>query len=137
MGGIPGKALQSAHNHGFDARIVNRARRSRPRLIVQPVHAALDKTPAPFAHSCPVQAQSGRHFYVLAAFGAGQHYPGPECERLRRLATRRQRLQLCPLVIAEPQGRKFPDRHQILRRCCQHIPGTATRIYCESNVANL
>jgi hypothetical protein len=74
MRGIPGKALQNAHNHGFVARVLNRARRSRPRLIAQPVHAALHKKPAPFAHS-------GRHFCVLAAF----------CAVLRRV------------VIAEPQ----------------------------------
>ena len=75
MGGIPGKALQSAHNHGFNARVVNRARRSRLWLIVQPVRAALDKKSAAFGHSCPFHAQSDRHFCVLVAFGAGQHNP--------------------------------------------------------------
>lgn len=68
---------------------------------------------------------------------AGQRNPRPECGRLRRLATRRQGPQLGPLVITRRQGRKLPDRHQILRRCCQHIPGAAPRIWRESNVANL
>jgi hypothetical protein len=87
MRGIQGRLSKVP---GFDARVVNRARRSRPWLIVQSVHATLDKTPAPFAYSCPVQAKPGRHFRILAAFGAGQHNPGPKCERLRRPATRRQ-----------------------------------------------
>ncbi|MVT73599.1 hypothetical protein GPL20_11015 [Bradyrhizobium cajani] len=48
----------------------------------------------------------------------------------------RQRLKFGKLIIAQYQGRML-DRHQILHRCYSPISGTATRIYCESTIANL
>ena len=137
MSGVLRATLQRSHDHGFDAGIVNRARRPGARLVMQPGHAPLHKTPPPLAYRRPVQAQLGRHFLVLTAFRAGQHDPGSQSQRLRRLPPHRQRLQFGTLVIAQCQGGKLLDRHRRLRRCSASILGTATRIYCESMIANL
>jgi hypothetical protein len=111
MGGIIGAVLQRPDDHRFNAGIVNRARCPGARLVVQPVHAPLHKTPPPLAYRLPVQAQLGRHFRVLTSFCAGQHDPGSQSQRLRRLPPRRQRLQLGTLLIAQCQGGKLSDRH--------------------------
>jgi hypothetical protein len=52
---------------------------------VQPGHTLPHKTPPPLAYRLPVQAQLGRHFLVLTSFRAGQHNPGSQSQRLRRL----------------------------------------------------
>jgi hypothetical protein len=90
MRGVLGKALQGLHNHGFDAGIVDCARRPGARLVVQPVYSSFNKPPPPLAYRRPVQAQLGRHLCVLAAFCTGQHDPSPQSQRLRRLPAHRQ-----------------------------------------------
>lgn len=92
------------------------------RLLVQPVHAPLHKTPRPLAYRRSVQTQLRCHFLVLTAFRAGQHDPGSLSQRLRRLPPHRQRPQFGTLFIAQCQGSKLLDRHQILRRCCSLHP---------------
>ncbi len=111
MGGALGATLQRRDDHGFDAGIVNRARRPGARLVVQPGHAPLHKTPPPLAYRLPVQAQPGRHFLVLTSLCTGQHNPGSQSQRLRRLPPHRQRLQFGTLLIAQCQGGKLLDRH--------------------------
>ena len=78
MCGVLRKALQRLYDHGFNAGIVNPARRPAARLVMQPVHTPLHKTPPPFTYRRPVQAQLGRHFLILTAFRAGQHDPGSQ-----------------------------------------------------------
>jgi hypothetical protein len=136
MGGVLRATLQRPHDHGFDAGIVNRTWRPGARLVMQTVHAPLHKTPPPLAYRRPVQAQLGRNFLVLTAFCAGQYDPGSQSQRLPSLPPRRQRLQFGTLIIAQCQGGKLLDRHQILRRCCSlhpwHSDANLLRIYdCE------
>jgi hypothetical protein len=116
MCGVLRKALQRLYDHGFNAGIVNPARRPAARLVMQPVHPPLDKTPPPLAHRRPVEAKRGRHLFVLAAFRTGQHDPSPQSQRLRCLPAHRQRLQFGSLIIAQRQGRKSLDRHWKLHR---------------------
>ena len=117
MSGVLRATLQRPHDHGFDAGIVNRARRAGARLVVQPGHALLHKTPPPLAYGLPVQPQLGRHFRVLTTFRTGQHDPGSQSQRLCRLPPHRQRRQFGTLIIAQYQGGKLPERHCRLRRC--------------------
>ena len=109
MGGVLGAVFQRPH--GFDKGIVNGARCPGARLVVQPVHAPLHKTPPPLAHGLPVQLQLGRHLRVLTSCSAGQHNLGSQSQCLRRLPPRRQRLQLGTLLIAQCQGGQLLDRH--------------------------
>jgi hypothetical protein len=90
MCGVLRKALQRLYDHGFNAGIVNPARRPAARLVMQPVHPPLDKTPPPLAHRRPVEAKRGRHLFVLAAFRTGQHDPSPQasaCAVFRRIVS--------------------------------------------------
>lgn len=117
MCGVLWKALKRLHDHGFNAGVINHAWRPGAWLVMQPVHTPLHKTPTPFAYRRPVQPQLGRHFFVLTAFRAGQHDPGSQSQRLRRLPPHRQRCQFGTLIIAQYQGSKLLDRHCRLRRC--------------------
>jgi hypothetical protein len=96
-------ALQRLHNYRFNVHILDRARCARSRPVTQSVQAMCDETSAPFADGRFIQSQLCRHLLVLTAFRAGQHNPVAHCYSLRRLAPRRQRLQLNPLQVAQDQ----------------------------------
>jgi hypothetical protein len=133
MSGVLRATLQRPHDHGFDAGVVNRARRAGTRLVVQPGHTLLHKTPPPFAYGLPVQPELGRHFRVPTTFRTGQHDPGSQSQRLRRLPPHRQRRQFGLLIIAQYQGGKLLDNHWRLRR---RLPPSLARRR-ESMIANL
>lgn len=131
--GVLWKALKRLHDHRFNAGVVNRAWRPGAWLVMQPVHAPLHKTPTPFAYRRPVQPQLGRHFFVLTAFRAGQHDPGSQSQRLRRLPPHRQRRQFGTLSSLSISGAScwtaIADSIAVAS-----ILGTATRIYWIANL---
>lgn len=136
MSGVLRVTLQRSHDHGFDAGIVNRARRAGARLVVQPGHALPHKTPPPLAYGLPVQP--GRHFRVLTTtFRTGHHYPGSQSQCLRRLPPHRQRGQFGALLIGSISGGQVAGPPLEPPSLFASILGTATRIYCESMIANL
>ena len=75
---------------------------------MQPVHAPLGKSAAPFANRSLGDPQASRNFLVLQTLRAFQNNPRPHGQRLRRLATRRKQLELRPLSLAENQFRHPP-----------------------------
>ncbi|UVO30367.1 hypothetical protein [Bradyrhizobium arachidis] len=117
MSGILRTTLQRPHDHGVDAGVVNRARRAGTRLVAQPGHTLLHKTPPSLAYGLPAQPELGRHFRVLTTYRTGQNDPGSQSRRLRRLPPHRQRRQFGPLIIAQYQGGKLLDRHWTLGGC--------------------
>jgi hypothetical protein len=118
---------------GFDAGILNRTRFpergsscSRPRAA--PQNAA--------TYVGPSRPSLAANTLFLTAFRAGQYDPRSQRQHQRRLPPGRQRLQFGTNFIAQCQGGKLPDRHQILRRCCKlhpwHGDANLLRIYgCE------
>ena len=106
--GVLGQALQRRDDHRLDARVVDRARRTRARLVAEPVQPMLDETPTPLADGALIDPQRGGDLLVLHPFGTGQHDPRPHRQRLRRLAPSGQRLQLGALAVAQHNLRRCP-----------------------------
>src|SRR6516165_3999877 len=73
---------------------------SGPWLVAQTVQAVLYKAPTALADRHLDHTELRRHLLVLGAFRTGQHDPSPQRQGLSRLATARQCLQLCSLLIA-------------------------------------
>jgi hypothetical protein len=78
MRGLGRHALQSAHDHRLDARILDGSRRTRARLIPQTVEAMLDEAPPLLPDRCRIELELCCHLLILCAFGAGQNDPGPQ-----------------------------------------------------------
>src|SRR5215813_9808292 len=87
MRGSARLALQRLHDDALDLRIVDLARHPRPRLVEQPVNAALDKTPAPLADRLHGHPLACRHRLVAQARGTAQYDARPQRQSLRRLAS--------------------------------------------------
>src|SRR5215471_13170310 len=87
MRGSARLALQPLHDDALDLRIVDLARHPRPRLVEQPVNAALDKTPTPLANRLHGHPLARRHRLVAQARGTAQYDARPQRQSLRRLAS--------------------------------------------------
>ncbi|WP_284276315.1 hypothetical protein, partial [Bradyrhizobium iriomotense] len=82
------------------------------------------------------QPELGRHFRVLTTFRTGQNDPGSQSQRLRRL----------PRIVSDVSSARSSSLNIRGASCWTAIGdsvavcpilGTATRIYCESMIANL
>src|SRR4029079_3820917 len=89
-------------------------RRTGSRLIAQPVQAMFDKPPAPLADRRLVHLQAGRDILVCRTFGAAEHDPSAQRERLGRAAPTGKRAQSPPFRLTENQSRQPPTRHRPL-----------------------
>jgi Sulfatase-modifying factor enzyme 1 len=88
MRGILRQAFQSLHNSRLDPVIVNRARGTRARLVMQAIHSPLGKSAAPFANRALGNPQASRNFLVFKSLRAFQNDPRSHGQRLRRLPPR-------------------------------------------------
>src|SRR5215468_8877843 len=88
MRGSARLALQRLHDDALDLRIVDLARHPRPRLVEQPVNAALDKTPTPLANRLHGHPLARRHRLVAQARGTAQYdaRPHPDAICLLKLS---------------------------------------------------
>jgi hypothetical protein len=93
------KAFQGFYDGGFDARIIDRPGSSGPWLVSQAPQTVLYKAPTPLADRHLDHTELRRHLLVLGAFRTGQNDPSPQRQGLGRLATARQCLQLCSLLV--------------------------------------
>src|SRR5260370_31673878 len=100
--GRPGRgALQRIHDHRLDASILDRARRAGSRLVTQPLHAMLYKAPPPFADRRFVHLETSGNLLVFRAFGAAEHAPSPQRERLSRTPPAPRRGQFAPFRLPD------------------------------------
>ena len=76
-------AFQRAHHHLLDLIIGDRARRTGPRLVVQPLEAVLQEPVAPLADRSGGDVQLARHRFVVTPSGASQHDARAGAERDR------------------------------------------------------
>jgi hypothetical protein len=102
---------------------------------VQTIHAALNKTPTPFADGVLSQSKFDCDFLVLLAIRTGQHNPSPQGECLRVL--RRDANDFSSKSSFSANTNAASCRPDIaISIAIANISGTATRLYRESNVAN-
>jgi hypothetical protein len=80
-----GRLSSVRDNHRRDARIVDRPRRTRARLVPQTVQPARGEAVTPLADGGLIHPEGHRYLLALQAFCAGQHDARPHCQRLRRL----------------------------------------------------
>jgi len=101
--GVSGQALQRARNDRRDARVVDRARSTRTRLVTKTLQAVGGKTMPLLPHRVGVQFQPCRDGRRTAALARRQHDPGPFRQTLRRAAVASQGCQLRPLCLCQDQ----------------------------------
>jgi hypothetical protein len=65
----------------------------------------LYKAPPPFADRRFVHLEASGNLLVLRAFGAAEHDPSPQRERLSRAPPTRKRGQFAPFRLTESQSR--------------------------------
>ena len=109
MRGVLGLGLESQRDHVLHCSISDLARRARPRLIQQTIHAAFDETRAPTANRLTEHAKTLRHLRVVSPVRAGQDDPSPQSQCLRGASSPRQALQLLSLLSAQHQRRLRPS----------------------------
>lgn len=98
-----GNCLQRLGDHVVHPRVVDRARSARPRGIQQSIKPMLYESGPPLRHGLRRHALPARHHLVVDPIGAGQDDARPQCQRLRRLATQRQRIELLMLGLGQHQ----------------------------------
>ena len=101
--------LQSAHEHVLDHRVGDLARRARPRVVGQPVQAALREPLAPLRHRRGMTAQLRGDVIVRASRRGTQHDPAPQPQRLGRLGPSRPPLQRLSLRVVQVHRRRRPS----------------------------
>src|SRR5713226_4345541 len=85
-----GLRLKGADDHRLDPGILDRARRSRSRLV--PKTFKLGEAPTPLADRVGINNKEGRYDLALFAFSTGQDDPSPQREALRRCVYRELKL---------------------------------------------
>jgi hypothetical protein len=83
--GSNGLLLERLHDDALDVCVRDRARLSRPRLVVQAVEAALGEAASPPPHRGRVAAQLQGDLLARRRFGCRQHDAAAKGERLRGL----------------------------------------------------
>ena len=101
--------LQSAHEHVLDHRVGDLARRPRPRVVGQPVQAALREPAAPLRHRRRMTAQLRGEVVVRPPRRGAQHDPAPQNQRLGRLGPSRPPLQRLSLRVVELHRHRRPS----------------------------
>ena len=131
------QALQRAHDHRFDAGILDRARRAGARLVAQPVHAMLDKAPTPLAdvvcRSTPSSAATSLFSTPSAQASTIRARSASACAVFRRTPSEVSSARSSSLKIRGASCWAAIRTPSLFAS----IPGTATRIYCESTIAKL
>ena len=115
-----GHALQSLGDHRIDARVIDRARRSRPRRIQQTVDSMLHKAGPPLGHRLWRDPLTRCDHLVVCAIGTAQDNACSQRERLPGLAAQCQRLELLPFGLAQNQLRLGSSAHRGLAVCTRY-----------------
>ena len=95
--------FQSANDYLLDLLVGYPTRRTRPRLIIQPVKPVPHKARPPLTHRRGRQAQPTCNGLVISSFSARQHDAGPSGQHRCSARAIRQRFQSLSLVIGQHQ----------------------------------
>src|SRR3954451_7752368 len=112
MGGVGRLRLEGADNYRLDPGILDRARRSRSRLIPKTFKPMLGEAPAPLSDRVLINTQAGRNHLALLAFSASQDDPSPQRQALGRASARGQRPQLGEFSLIQFQRSKASTHRQ-------------------------
>src|SRR5439155_10316838 len=100
-------------DHAFNVVVADRARRTRTRLVDQPIETPFEKPAAPLPDRRLVHIEFRRHRHVVRAARALQHDPRPLRQRMRRLRPPRPPPQRLAFLVSERQRllRTTPTSH--------------------------
>jgi hypothetical protein len=99
--------FEGLRDHGLNLPVSDLSRRSRTRLVSQPVHPTDHEPLPPLADRRQRHTQSPGDLTVGQTLRARQHDPRPPHQRLRRLRPTRQPLQRRPFLDAQSQRRQL------------------------------
>ena len=101
--------LQGEHDHLLNGGVVDGARRTRPRIVAEPVEAPLGEPAAPLGRRRGMAPQLGGDLFVVAALGRPQHDPAPQSQRLRRLRAPSPPLQRGAFLVVQQHHSRRPS----------------------------
>ena len=92
VGRVRRHGFQCSGNDGVDMRVPDRPRRTGARRIEQTIQTMSNEARTPLRNGRLCNSPFRRNGFIVDAFSTRQHDPGSQCQRLRCLATQRERM---------------------------------------------